>query len=117
MHVTGTWPKLPERALKSRTVCKGVLSRSYDITYIISERDIRLAFVEIGAILSTIVKVQVLSQQTNLSWHACSTVCILSRLLAELMTEAAASVASMVDTPLPMPASTPMYIVEHAKRQ
>ena len=82
---------------------KAVLSRSYDITYITSERDISLALLEIGAIPSAIVKVRVLSQQTNLSWHARGTVSVvvyLSIQLAELMTEAAASVASMVDTPL-----------------
>ena len=43
--------------LESRTVRKAVLSRSYDVTYIISERDIRLALRH-GAIpsSSTIMK-------------------------------------------------------------
>ena len=43
------------------------------------------------------MKVRVLSQQTNLSWHARGSVSIV---VYELMTEAAASVASMVATPL-----------------
>ena len=55
---------------------KAILSRSYDITYIISERDIRVALLEIGAIPSTIVKIRVLSQQTNLSWNARGTVSV-----------------------------------------
>ena len=55
---------------------KAVLSRSYDITYITSERDICLALLEIEAIPSTIVKIRVLNPQTNMSWHACGTVSV-----------------------------------------
>ena len=54
-----------ESLFESRTVCKAVLSRSY--YDIISERDIRLALLEIGAILSTIVKVSVHSVKLQLA--------------------------------------------------
>ena len=40
-----------------------------------------------------------LSQQTNFSWHARGTVSVVVIKVAKLVTEAAASVASMVDTP------------------
>ena len=54
-----------ESLLKSTTVHKAVLSRSYDITYIISERDICLPPLEIGAIPSAIVKVRVAACYTG----------------------------------------------------
>ena len=54
-----------ECLLESRTVRKAVLSRSY--YDIISERDIRLALLEIGAILSIIVKVSVHSVKLQLA--------------------------------------------------
>ena len=49
---------------------------NYDITYIISERDICLALLEIGAIHSAMVKVLVCLGQQTTSWHACGMVSV-----------------------------------------